>query len=986
MFNKIDFCAEEVGSIVEKLSTNLETGLSESDAEERLRKYGPNEMPEEEKTSVFKLFLEQFEDTLVRILLFAALISGVVGMTEKHDSYLEAFIEPLVILVVLIVNAIISVKQTLSAEEAIQALKEYEPEMAKVLRKSSPTISIIKAKNLVIGDIVEVRVGDQVPADLRVCEIHSSVLRLDQSILTGESLSIIKIFESVQIKNPVNQDKLNILFSGTNVVAGKARCIVISTGQNTEIGKIRDHLANTQSPKTPLQIKLDEFGNQLSVIITIICILVWVINIHHFDDSFHGNSWIRGAIYYFKIAISLAVAAIPEGLPAVITTCLAIGTRRMAKKNAIVRSLRSVETLGCTSVICSDKTGTITTNQMSVQKLFIPNIADDSGLQSYSCTGTTYDYRDGVIISQQLYSEANKKLMEYITYTCCLCNDASISVDPDKNTIARVGEATEASLLVFAEKLNIFKIDREEMDLQGKVKAVLDECSRRFTKDFTLEFSRDRKSMSVHCEDRNNRNQQYMFVKGASEEIVRRSSSIFTNGKKKFFSESEKESFISQLQQATAGLDTLRCIGLAMVEDPPSLQQIKKTQVNEFITIEKNMMFLGVVGMLDPPRVEVLDALRKCQDAGIRVIVITGDNKHTAEAICHRVGIFSEKEDLSQLSYSSREFDALDHQQKLDACSKARLFSRVEPSHKSEIVGCLQELGEVTAMTGDGVNDAPALKKAEIGVAMGSGTAVAKSSADIVLADDNFATIVAAVFEGRAIFNNAVQFISYLVSSNIGEVVCILITSLVGLPECLIPVQLLWVNLITDGLPATALGFSPPPDDIMCHPPRNPKKPMIGTWQIIRYCMIGLYVGLATVAGSLWWYMYDPTGPKLLFKHLVYHQHCSSTEPLYHGIDCQLFNNVIPMTISLSILVFTEMFNACNSMSDSLSIFSFPPWRNMYLIVAISSSVLIHFATLYFPLTQTLFDVAMLSVNQWKLLYFVQLRPLNVVPSNARLS
>ncbi|KAF1745087.1 hypothetical protein MXB_1180 [Myxobolus squamalis] len=965
METKLDFIAEEVSVIVGNLKSDLSVGLSEEEAKKRLDKFGFNELPDEEKTSVFKLFLDQFQDTLVRILLFAALVSAIVGMTENHGGFLDTFIEPIVIMVVLVVNAIISVKQELNAEEAIAALKEYEPEMAGVVRKSSPTITMIKARNLVIGDVVEVRVGDQVPADLRVCEIHSSILRIDQSILTGESESIIKISESISIEKPVNQEKNNILFSGTNVVAGRARCMVIATGVDTEIGKIRKEIVNTETAKTPLQIKLDEFGNQLSVVITIICVLVWVINIHHFDDSFHGNSWILGAVYYFKIAISLAVAAIPEGLPAVITTCLAIGTRRMAKKNAIVRTLRSVETLGCTSVICSDKTGTITTNQMSVQKLFVPTKDDSFKIKAFSFSGTTYDYRDGKNLDDSIYENSFKKAMDYITYTCCLCNDANISVDVEKSSISRVGEATEAALLVFAEKLNSFKIDRSKMALQEKVKAVMDECYTRFTKNFTLEFSRDRKSMSVHCEDNNNRNLHTMFVKGAFEEIIRRSTTVLINGKIQPFTVEEKQIFLSEQQKMCIGRDTLRCIGLAMLEIPPPISEIRKLDVPEFIDVESKMTFLGVVGMLDPPRTEVLDALNKCAEAGIRVIVITGDNKNTAEAICHRVGIFQDGQDLSNLSYSSREFDALNHQQKLKACSNARLFSRVEPAHKSEIIKCLQELGDITAMTGDGVNDAPALKKAEIGIAMGSGTAVAKSSSDIVLADDNFSTIVSAVYEGRAIFNNAVQFISYLVSSNIGEVVCILTTSLLGLPECLIPVQLLWVNLITDGLPATALGFSPPPEDIMQQPPRDPKKPMIGPWQIIRYCFIGFYVGFSTVAGSIWWYLYDHTGPQLTFKHLIYHQHCSPTEPLYQGIDCEIFNHFTPMTISLSILVLTEMFNACNSMSDHASIITCPPWRNMYLVLAVISSLLIHYATMYFSITQRLFNVNMLSCHQW---------------------
>merc|ERR1719342_486181 len=418
------------------------------------------------------------------------------------------------------------------------------------------------------------------------------------------------------------------------------------------------------------------------------------------------------------------------------------------------------------------------------------------------------------------------------------------------------------------------------------------------------------------------------------------------------------------------GRDTLRCLCLATADSPMSPKDMDLDNSAKFVNYEVNLTFCGVVGMLDPPRVEVKPAIETCRQAGIRVIMITGDNKNTAEAICRRIGIFSESERTDGLAYSGREFDDLSaHEQKM-ACANSRMFARVEPFHKSKIVEYLQGMGEISAMTGDGVNDAPALKKAEIGIAMGSGTAVAKSASEMVLADDNFTSIVAAVEEGRAIYNNMKQFIRYLISSNIGEVVSIFLTAALGLPEALIPVQLLWVNLVTDGLPATALGFNPPDLDIMEKKPRSPKEPLISSWLFWRYMAIGLYIGFGTVMASAWWYMLCPTGPQLSYAELTNHLACypGTDDPMFEGVDCKaVFDSPKPMTMALSVLVCIEMLNALNSVSENQSVLRMPPWQNLYLLGAIILSFGLHLMIMHVEPMPMIFNICSLNVAEWKM-------------------
>ncbi|TKS89861.1 Sarcoplasmic/endoplasmic reticulum calcium ATPase 2 [Collichthys lucidus] len=818
---------------------NENTGLSPNEFKKNLEKYGYN------GKSIWELIVEQFEDLLVRILLLAACISFVLAWFEEGEETVTAFVEPFVILLILIANAVVGVWQERNAEDAIEALKEYEPEMGKVYRSDRKSVQMIKAREIVPGDIVEVSVGDKVPADIRIVSIKSTTLRVDQSILTGESVSVIKHNEAVPDPRAVNQDKKNMLFSGTNIAAGKAIGVAVATGVSTEIGKIRDQMVATEQEKTPLQAKLDEFGEQLSKVISLICVAVWAINIGHFNDPVHGGSWIRGAVYYFKIAVALAVAAIPE----------------------------------------------VFTN---VSQMFIVKTVDGDHveLDAFDISGSKYTPEGEV--SQggaKTNCSAYDGLVELATI-CALCNDSSLDYNESKKIYEKVGEATETALSCLVEKMNVFNTNVKNLSRIERANACCTVIKHLMKKNVTLEFSRDRKSMSVYCTPTKGDGGAKMFVK-------------------------------------------------------------------------TDLTFVGCVGMLDPPRKEVTGSIELCRAAGIRVIMITGDNKGTAIAICRRIGIFSEEEDVSGRAYTGREFDDLPLHEQSEAVRRACCFARVEPAHKSKIVEFLQGYDDITAMTGDGVNDAPALKKAEIGIAMGSGTAVAKSASEMVLADDNFSSIVAAVEEGRAIYNNMKQFIRYLISSNVGEVVCIFLTAALGLPEALIPVQLLWVNLVTDGLPATALGFNPPDLDIMGKPPRSPKEPLISGWLFFRYMAIGGYVGAATVGGAAWWFLYDPTGPQVSYYQLSHFMQCHDENEDFAGLECEIFEACAPMTMALSVLVTIEMCNALNSLSENQSLVRMPPWSNFWLLSAMTLSMSLHFMIIYVDPLPMIFKLTHLTPDQW---------------------
>ncbi|KAJ7632447.1 hypothetical protein FB45DRAFT_912454 [Roridomyces roridus] len=941
--------------VLEHFGVHADRGLSSDQAAKHAQNF-----QDEPGTPLWELILEQFKDQLVLILLGSAVISFVLALFEDGgSSWGSAFVEPLVILLILVANAAVGVIQETNAEKAIDALKEYSPDEAKVLRSSQ--LARIHASELVPGDIISVAVGDRVPADCRVLSITSSSFRIDQAVLTGESVSVNKYLDVVSDLKAVKQDMTNMLFSGTTVVNGTAKAVVVFTGTRTAIGDIHKSITTQIAEKTPLKRKLDDFGDMLAKVITVICILVWLVNIRHFwDPSHHGV--MQGAIYYFKIAVALAVAAIPEGLAAVITACLALGTQKMAKKNAIVRNLPSVETLGCTNVICSDKTGTLTTNQMSVSKFFVID-GQTARPREYTVEGTTFSPHgsvtsaDGKEASAELKSDAVQRLAEI----SAVCNDAKIVYNVDKAAYTNVGEPTEAALKVLVEKLgcrdgNITK-SLSDLSPSARASVVNEHFESSIPRLLTFEFSRDRKMMSVLVKLNGS---GALFAKGAPESVLDRCTSVQVDGQTIPLTPDLRSTILQKT--STYGDNGLRTLALAYVnvQDIDSAHYHSESS-KDYSRFEQNLTFVSIVGMLDPPRPEVRGAVANCKAAGIRVICITGDNKGTAETICRQIGIFGEHEDLTGKSYTGRELDELSHEEKVAAVQRASLFSRTEPSHKSQLVDLLQGLGLVVAMTGDGVNDAPALKKADIGVAMGSGTDVAKLAADMVLADSNFATIEKAVEEGRLIYNNTKQFIRYLISSNIGEVVSIFLTVLLGMPEALIPTA----------YPATALGFNPPDHSIMRLPPRDSREPLVGKWLFFRYMVVGLYVGAATVFGYAWWFMFYTGGPQISYYQLTHFHKCST---LFPEIGCEMFTNIMSRratTMSLSILVTVEMFNAINSLSENESLLRLPVWKNPFLVAAVALSMALHFMILYVPFFTTLFAITPLNWIEWKAVLYL---------------
>lgn len=948
---------KSINEVLSELEVNADRGLSSADVLLRIEKYGRNVFPEESPKSFFQRVKDQFDDSLVRILLVAACVSY--GISAMEGSYYE-IVEPGIILLILIANAIVGVLQEKHAEGAAAALKTYTTVIAKAYRDGK--LVEVHAEDLVPGDIVEVSVGDRVPADLRLLALKSTTLRTDQSILTGEFKDVVKGVAKVPSHAVSQRFPFNMLFCGTAVVYGKGVGVVVATGMATEIGSIQYHVQTQEEEKTPLQVKLDEFGVWLSKAIGWICILVFSLQLlqwyHHFDPTLKASFFEKYGVPFVhavKVAIALAVAAIPEGLPAVVTISLALGTQRLSKQNALIRDLASVETLGRCKVICTDKTGTLTCNRMSVTKVL--TLDAQNAHQFYHLRNTDYNVAAGSVFSStdELLNDSPLKTnaaLNQLATIAVLCNDAALEYDDSRNEVKKIGEATEGALLVMAEKLAL----ESSSFVRGDVKHFRLEAERLWRKAACLEFSRCRKSMSVLCQPNNLDNtteELILMVKGAPETLLERSCSVLrSDGSIVALSPAVRE----QLDHCICNIsEERRWRSLAFAfKSVSSTEDLPLDDPSRFNEVESDLTFVGACFMNDPPRLEIAQSLLECHSAGIRVIMITGDKKETAVSVAQTVGLLPPGPPPDSRVFTGEALDQLTSEEMKQAVLTGVVFCRTDPSHKLAIVNALQEQKFISAMTGDGVNDAPALKRASIGVSMGSGTEVAKAASNLILEDDNFATILTAVREGRCMYDNTRQFIRYLISSNIGEVVSVLLIGLCGLPEALTPIQLLWVNLVTDGLPATALSFNKPAKGIMRETPRELDEPIVSRRLFVRYLIVGLYVGLCTVISSLWWFS----------------ENGYTWDELRNIADCKkekavcdvLLNPETARAIALSTLVFVEMFNALNCLSESASLLVTRPMTNPWLIMAIASSIFLHLMIMYIPIFASTFGITPLGV------------------------
>nr|WP_282201453.1 calcium-transporting P-type ATPase, PMR1-type [Collibacillus ludicampi] len=856
------------------------SGLTEDDVYARREQYGENRLAEGEQKSLLTLFLDQFRDFMILVLLGATLISGL----------LEEYTDAITIIAIVIVNGFLGFFQEVRAERSLASLKELSAPTARVIREGKKRV--IPAAELVPGDIIELEAGDRVPADLRLIAVHG--LETEESALTGESLPVAKLVERINDPEAGLGDRRNMAYMGTMVTRGKGQAVVVATGMQTEMGKIADLIQSAEDAMTPLQMRLEHLGKILVYVALGITAVVVITGILHGQKMYE----------MFLAGVSLAVAAIPEGLPAIVTIALALGVQRMIKRRAIVRKLPSVETLGCATVICSDKTGTLTQNKMTVQKVWLGGIF-------YGVTGSGYEPQGEFLLSGRTIDPNRRPDLKRLLQIGVLCNNAElVKVNKGKGeeTLWQVnGDPTEGALLVLGGKAGI------RTDAIEQVEQRVEE----------IPFDSVRKMMSVLT--RNKEGEMHLLVKGAPDVLLSRCSHMLVEGKVVPLSASLRKSIIQANEEMAR--EALRVLGFAY----RPLYDIKQLKQRD---PEQNLVFVGLAGMMDPPREEVFEAIQKCKRAGIKTIMITGDHQATAEAIARQLGILPAK----GIVLNGNDLQQMTDQQLIDKVDHTYVFARVSPEHKLRIVKALQARGHVVAMTGDGVNDAPAIKAADIGISMGqSGTDVAKEASALILSDDNFATIVAAIEEGRGIYDNIRKFVRYLLASNVGEIVTMFIAMLMGLPLPLLPIQILWVNLVTDGLPAIALGVDQAEADIMKRPPRNVKESIFARGLGFKILSRGILIGLATLA--VFWY----------------------------GLQTDPSNLEKAQTMAFATLVMAQLIHVFDCRSVEKGIFSRNLFENMWLVASVLSSTLLLLTVMYVTSLQPIFRTVPLGVVDWLL-------------------
>lgn len=859
-----NFYNQSVKDIEQELSTSCENGLNSEQVKQLQEKYGPNSLAGKKKTSMLQRFIAQFKDFMIIVLIIAALLSGFVA---------QEWTDAAIIMVVVILNAVLGVFQETRSEEAINALKKMATPNAHVRRNGQ--VVEIPSTELVQGDIVLLEAGDVVPADLRLTITKS--LKIEESALTGESVPVDKEHDQINEDKVALADQDNMAFANTNVTYGRGEGIVTEIGMNTEVGKIATMLNNTDETDTPLKRNLNQLGKTLTIMILLICAVVFVVG---FFTKQGTEPTQKLAIDMFLVAVSLAVAAIPEGLPAIVTIILALGTQVMAKHNSIVRKLPAVETLGATDIICSDKTGTLTQNKMTVEQVYYDNEAHQA---------------------DQKISEANPTLLSMV-----LANDSKLD---DTNRL--LGDPTETALIQYAldQKIDVHQL----LDQHKRVQEV--------------PFDSGRKLMSTVNE---NGGQYFVAVKGAPDQLLKRVTKIEVNGKVEPISAEQKEEILLSNQKMARR--ALRVLGLAyktvdQLYDAPSTDNV-----------EQDLIFVGLVGMIDPERPEAKKAIAEAHDAGIRTVMITGDFQVTAQAIAERLGILKPGQD--ERVVTGAQLDEVSDEYLQEHVPDYSVYARVSPEHKVRIVKAWQARGKIVAMTGDGVNDAPSLKQADIGIGMGiTGTEVSKGASDMILADDNFATIVEAVKQGRKVFSNIQKAILYLMSCNVGEVLTVFMMTMLGW-DILAPVQLLWINLVTDTLPAIALGLEPVEKGIMKRAPRGRKSNFFSGGVSSSIVYQGILEGILVLAT---YQLGLKFGPHVNSANL---QHADA------------------LTMAFLTLGLIQLFHAINSKYIHQSIFSKHTLTNKWFNWAILISAIV-MAAVELPFMTKFFDVTELNGMQW---------------------
>ncbi len=868
---------------VKALGSNFQKGLNDEEAGKRLAEYGLNKLKEQKGISPLAVFLGQFKDFIVWILIGAAFVSG----------FLQEWVDALAIIAIVIVNAILGFIQEYRAEKSLVALRKLSTPSSKVIRGGQH--EVISSSELVPGDVIEIEAGDSIPADSRLLWISAN-FGVQEASLTGESTPVIKVTRALEKKDILLADRANMVYMGTSVASGKAKALVVYTGMQTELGKIAGMVQAIVHETTPLQKKLEEFGKWIVYLCFFLVGMVFLLG------------WLRGGkiVDVFLTSVSLAVAAIPEGLPAVVTIALALGVHRMVRRHALIRKLPSVETLGCATVICSDKTGTLTKNEMTVQKIF-------TGGNLFEVTGIGYAPSGEFLFGKNQIKIADYSDLQNMLRCGVLCNGAQLANNSGVYKI--VGDPTEGSLLTVAGKAGIIKEKLEEEFV------FVDE----------IPFDSDRKKMTVI---RKHGEQTIAFVKGAPDILLGDCINIEENGVTRKLTERDKIN-IQKINNELAG-EAMRVLAAAYRELDKSHE---KYDVN--IT-EKNLTFVGLFAMIDPPREEVKKAMQECIAAGIKTVMITGDHKNTAVAIARALGFFND----DSLALSGEELDKLSDDDLYREVRNISVYARVSPEHKLRVVRAWRRHGEIVAMTGDGVNDAPAVKEADIGVAMGiTGTDVTKEVSDMVVTDDNFASIVSAVEEGRGIYDNIKKFIHYLLSCNAGEILVMFVSSLIGFPTPLLPIHILWVNLVTDGLPALALGVDPVDFNIMKRPPRRSTEAVVTKERAILMLAQGAFIAFCSL---------------LAFSFVLFVEK--------EGI-------VRARTAAFIVLACSQLFHSFNCRSMTESIFKLGIFSNKKLIITVFVSFLLQMAVVYLPFTQKIFKTEILGVFDWFLVLAISSFP-----------